>query len=307
MRTDISPEFMAHLKSRETTIAWCWLIELENGTVRGYTNHDKDIPFGGTVYKASSGFIGSELESEIGLSTDNMELYGGIDDVDITEEDILAGLYDNAQITLTAVNWREPSERLLMKKGNIGEVKRGKVIFEAEFIGIANELQTVRGKLFNPTCDALLYDGRCGVNPSSSGTHPYTAIGQALRLNDENILTLFSLDNFPHDWFSHGTIEFIDGKNEGVIREIKTHSVVDGVVSVALWERVPLAEVSLANILIKAGCDKRFATCKAKFDNHKNFRGFPHIPGTNRLASYANAGDGHDRQYDGGGNYLGKD
>ncbi len=307
MRTDISPEFMAHLKSRETTIAWCWLIELENGTVRGYTNHDKDIPFGGTVYKASSGFIGSELESEIGLSTDNMELYGGIDDVDITEEDILAGLYDNAQITLTAVNWREPSERLLMKKGNIGEVKRGKVIFEAEFIGIANELQTVRGKLFNPTCDALLYDKRCGVDPSGSGAHAYMAVATVVANNDESIFILGQVDNFPHEWFSHGTVEFIDGKNAGVIREIKTHSVVDQVVSVALWERPPFVIDINDTLTIKAGCDKRFATCKAKFSNYKNFRGFPHIPGTNRLASYASAGDGHSQQYDGGGNYLGKD
>ena len=30
---------------------------------------------------------------------------------------------------------------------------------------------------------------------------------------------------------------------------------------------------------IVAGCDKTFSTCKAKFDNHENFRGFPHLPG----------------------------
>jgi uncharacterized phage protein (TIGR02218 family) len=30
---------------------------------------------------------------------------------------------------------------------------------------------------------------------------------------------------------------------------------------------------------ITAGCDKHFKTCKAKFDNSVNFRGFPHVPG----------------------------
>jgi uncharacterized phage protein (TIGR02218 family) len=29
---------------------------------------------------------------------------------------------------------------------------------------------------------------------------------------------------------------------------------------------------------ITAGCDKHFKTCKAKFDNSVNFRGFPHVP-----------------------------
>ena len=28
-----------------------------------------------------------------------------------------------------------------------------------------------------------------------------------------------------------------------------------------------------------AGCDKRFATCREKFTNIPNFRGFPHMPG----------------------------
>ena len=39
-----------------------------------------------------------------------------------------------------------------------------------------------------------------------------------------------------------------------------------------------------------AGCDKTFATCKAKFDNALNFRGFPHLPGND--AAYAYVVDG---------------
>jgi uncharacterized phage protein (TIGR02218 family) len=30
---------------------------------------------------------------------------------------------------------------------------------------------------------------------------------------------------------------------------------------------------------VTAGCDKSVKTCKAKFDNEVNFRGFPHVPG----------------------------
>jgi uncharacterized phage protein (TIGR02218 family) len=39
-------------------------------------------------------------------------------------------------------------------------------------------------------------------------------------------------------------------------------------------------------IRLEAGCDKRAETCRLKFDNFLNFRGFPHIPGEDWLSSY---------------------
>jgi uncharacterized phage protein (TIGR02218 family) len=38
-----------------------------------------------------------------------------------------------------------------------------------------------------------------------------------------------------------------------------------------------------ATFQIFAGCDKRVATCRAKFANAVNFRGFPHMPGNDAL------------------------
>ena len=42
-----------------------------------------------------------------------------------------------------------------------------------------------------------------------------------------------------------------------------------------------------------AGCDKRFETCRDRFANAVNFRGFPHMPGRDFVFSYA-SGDGDD-------------
>ena len=39
-----------------------------------------------------------------------------------------------------------------------------------------------------------------------------------------------------------------------------------------------------------AGCDKRAETCRMKFANMPNFRGFPHIPGEDWLTAYPRAG-----------------
>jgi uncharacterized phage protein (TIGR02218 family) len=42
---------------------------------------------------------------------------------------------------------------------------------------------------------------------------------------------------------------------------------------------------------VTAGCDKRFATCRDRFDNVLNFRGYPHIPGNEYVTRYAVAGE----------------
>jgi len=63
------------------------------------------------------------------------------------------------------------------------------------------------------------------------------------------------------------------------------------VVTVSLWQ-TPAVGISIADAFtIRAGCDKQFSTCKAKFSNVANFRGFPHIPGNDFVIENAKAGD----------------
>ena len=54
-----------------------------------------------------------------------------------------------------------------------------------------------------------------------------------------------------------------------------------------------------ATFAIYAGCDKRFETCRAKFANTLNFRGFPHMPGNDAVQSRPVAGE----PMDGGSRY----
>ena len=47
-------------------------------------------------------------------------------------------------------------------------------------------------------------------------------------------------------------------------------------------------DVAIADAFsITAGCDKQFPTCKAKFANTANFRGFPYMPGNDAVISVA--------------------
>ena len=45
------------------------------------------------------------------------------------------------------------------------------------------------------------------------------------------------------------------------------------------------------DFVVRAGCDKRLETCRDRFANVVNFRGFPHIPGQDTVIRYPNRGD----------------
>jgi uncharacterized phage protein (TIGR02218 family) len=53
-------------------------------------------------------------------------------------------------------------------------------------------------------------------------------------------------------------------------------------VTLELWQAMAEDVDAGGAFTITAGCDKHFKTCKAKFDNSVNLRGFPNIPSTSR-------------------------
>ena len=48
---------------------------------------------------------------------------------------------------------------------------------------------------------------------------------------------------------------------------------------IQLWQPLGATVVQGDVLRIEAGCDKRMETCQFKFDNLRNFQGFPDIPG----------------------------
>jgi uncharacterized phage protein (TIGR02218 family) len=62
----------------------------------------------------------------------------------------------------------------------------------------------------------------------------------------------------------------------------------------SLWQAVPEPIASGDTLTVAAGCDKRFVTCRARFNNVINFRGFPQIPGNDFVIASPDAGAGND-------------
>ena len=276
----LSPEFAAHLASGATTLCWCWRIERRDGTILGFTDHDNPVAFDGTTYEAASGFTASDITDGLGLSVDNLEVTGALSSGTLTDDDLGAGRYDDARIAIYRVNWADPSQRVLMRSGSIGEVRRTGASFTAELRGLAHYLQQPKGRILQRTCDADLGDARCGIDLSSSA---FKGAGAILTAASARRFTVSGIDAFDTRFFSRGLFAFTSGASAGLRVEIKTHTKLTAAVEIELWTDAEGPPAAGDEFIVTAGCDKRFETCKARFANTINFRGFPSIPGNQFL------------------------
>lgn len=277
----------AHVATGATTLCWCWRLTRRDGIRQGFTDHDRDIAFGDTLFEASAGMTASEIRESVGLSVDNMEVTSAMTSERLAEADLAAGLYDNAEIEIFRVNWASPEDRVLMRSGNLGEVKRSGLAFTAEVRGLAHTLQETKGRLFQYACDADLGDQRCGIDLANSA---FRGSGALVDFTSPRKFAVSGLDAFANGWFTHGLLTFTSGAADGQSVEVKQHAKVGDVVSIELWSRARLPLTPGQTFTVTAGCDKRVATCHAKFSNVTNFRGFPHMPGNDFLTVVSRPG-----------------
>lgn len=285
----LSAGLQAHLDSGATTLAWCWRVTRRDGVKLGFTDHDRDIVFDNVTFEAATGFTGSEISAGVGLAVDNLEVSSVLRSQRLSEADLAAGLFDNALVEIYRVNWQDTDQRVLMRYGNLGEVSRGAHAFRAEVRGLAHELQQPKGRMFQFGCDADLGDARCGVDLEQA---PFRGEGVVVDAAGQRRLTVSGLDGFAGDWFTRGLLAWTTGANAGRTMEVKLHSrAASGAVTIELWQAMSEPVEAGDGFTVTAGCDKQFATCREKFDNAVNFRGFPHMPGNDFLVSYPNSDD----------------
>lgn len=289
----LSPALQDHLDSGTTTLCWCWKVTRADGVVLGFTDHDLPLLFGGVEFEPESGFTASEIRSGTDLAVDSQDAEGVLTSDRITESDIVDGRYDAAEVEVWRVNWRAVGQRVLMRRGVIGQVRRGQSAFAAEMRSLAHVLDQSIGRSFQYSCDRALGDGKCGVNLSNPLYHGTGAVAGIVR---DRAFTVTGLGAFASGWFTNGVLTWTSGANDGRQAEVMIHLVEVDAVSLSLLE-APVRGIEVGDgFTIVAGCDKTAADCRDKFSNIANFRGFPHIPGQDAVLRYAkksgvNSGD----------------
>jgi uncharacterized phage protein (TIGR02218 family) len=286
----LPPALAAHLDGAATTTCHAWRLTRRDGLVLGFTEHDRDLAFAGTLFAAASGFSASEVESGLGMNADAADLAGAFASDTISAEDLADGRYDGALVETFLINWASPADQhALLSTRELGEVRSASGAFRAELRSLAARLDAPQGRLYARRCDAEFGDGRCGVNLAS-----HAVAGTVISAGMDGTLHAAGLGGHGAGWFRNGRLSFTSGRLAGLAFTIADHEVSSGEAALTLWSP-PAALPGIGDgFTVVAGCDKTRETCSARFGNILNFQGFPYMPGGDFAYGYADGDSVHD-------------
>ena len=273
-----------------TTMARAWAVRRVDGLTLGFTDHDGVLFFEGIAFRPEAGLTAQALVQGLGLAVANTEAQGVLSDDAITAEDLSAGRWDGAEVRLWEVDWTDVAVRRLVFRGSLGEITFAAGAFRAELRGLAEALNRAQGRVYHARCSALLGDRQCRFDLDREG---FWAEGVIASLDEGGArLELRGVPAHRAGWFEHGRIAFLDGAAQGLTGAVKIDAMpAPGVRAIELWAAPGAAPAVGDRVRLTAGCDKRAETCRGKFLNFLNFRGFPHLPPEDWLiAPQANGG-----------------
>lgn len=269
MKDSVSNDMALHLAQEVTTTAYLWNVTRADGQVFGFTSHDEPITYAGLTYEASSGFMPSAVATTTGLAVDDLELEGILSSASINQEDLVAGLWDGAEVWLYQVNYADLGQgAIVIRRGWTGEVRSGTVSFVAELRGIAQALAQQIGENYSPSCRASFCDSRCKLTLSN-----YKVSGTVSTVTSRREFTDAGRAEAPN-YFNLGLLTFKTGNNANLSREVKSSN------GSAIVCELPFPfDIEAGDTYdLWRGCDKQFSTCKNTYNNIVNFRGEPYVP-----------------------------
>jgi uncharacterized phage protein (TIGR02218 family) len=285
----IYPEALsAHLDGEATTVCHCWRLTRRDAVVKGFTDHDRDLTVDGTLFRPLTGFSATEASDTLGLAIDTVDVEGALSSDEIDEADIAIGFYDDATVETLLVNWAAPTQFAKLRSATIGKITRRDGVFVAELKSRMHALDEVNGRVISRRCDAELGDARCHFDLDKPG---FSATGAVVSVDLPDRLRVSGLGSFADGWFALGVVEWTSGVRAGRKSYVVVHRKSGMTVDLTLQPEEGAVPEAGDAFTIRAGCDKVFATCRGKFGNALNFRGFPHLPGNDAAYGYAVDGD----------------
>ncbi|KAB7649027.1 DUF2163 domain-containing protein [Polymorphobacter fuscus] len=258
-----------------TWLALCWRVVRRDGVALGFTTHDRALTVAGLRFESAPGIAPSAVVGNDDLEVDTMDVAGALTADAISAADLAAGRFDGAAVRLFLVDWRDPDAgQQLLARGTLGAVDAGGDAdsgFVATLRGPTAALTVTAIESYAPECRTELGDRRCRIamrgrtlRAPAHGDDGGVAVAAAMALED----------------FVEGRLRVLDGVMAGIERRII------GVAAGRLQLDEPLALAAATPVQLWQGCDKRFATCRSRFDNAANFRGEPHVPGNDMLTRF---------------------
>lgn len=192
-----SPSFDSYLADSSATFSVCLKLTASDGTILGFTNYTRPIPFGGVTYSAVDGTTPTALQSNSSLSVDNLdvEVTRSIDA--ITGPDLLRGKWDFADVRMFIVNPNDTAAgELKVRRGRVGKVSLGRQKLTTEIRGLMEAFTKQTLDIYQPACRTDVGSALCGVKmepPLWVASNPETALvafdykqGSTVRPTTEN-------------------------------------------------------------------------------------------------------------------------
>jgi uncharacterized phage protein (TIGR02218 family) len=280
----LSSSLTAKLEGGVTTLASAWRLTRSDGVVVAVTQHDRDLICDGTTFASTNSFVGTDQEAELSLSPDRTALTGALAIGAISEGDLLLGRWDKARVEAFQVDWENPANFIALWTGVVAGASWRGSVFELDIVGPQAVLSAEIGRVYARSCDAALGDTRCKVDmtqPSRRITSPIAAVvsDRAIMISAPTGRSLTEFDG--------GSFEIITGPSAGWVGDIASLTQ-SGTLTAPTWRleivrSFPVAPATGDMVRLTVGCDKSFATCKARFNNALNFRGQPTLPGNDAV------------------------
>jgi len=299
--------FTSQLKSLNNNLvhryATLWKLRRTDGVTFRVTDHNTDITFRDKVYSAASGFEASATHREGGFNESNQSAKGMVvlaDESGITEDDLRAGRYRDAAVTEYLVDWQYPWVNELYKTqytvSNLGFYDQA---WKFELVGQTRMLNLPTGRTFTRNCGHVLganhhtvyrrgtgdeqlamYVPRCGYSFDGTTMFLTTVAVGGVASNPRRKFKVDDAIGSSDNWLKYGVAQFLTGNNAGLRYEIAKSLKDDKEITTYLDMSFDVGEGD--EVRLFAGCDKTISNCKNKFNNLKNYGGFPDIPGVDR-------------------------
>lgn len=280
------------LGHRAHVYAYVWTITRADATVFRFTSHDQPVVFddgaGNATYTPAGAPSSTALHREASLGEQDRDLAGGISSSQLTDDDLAAGLFEGAEIVERVIDPRYPwAGAFFTNRHWITDARFNGEAWELSMVGVTSWLDQNIGRFFDRTCAVDLFSDRCGLLTSDE-TH-YEVLGVEVRtgtISATEPRRVFGANagDFPvgpgTDEYKFGKIVWTTGDNAGVVSEVKEWSltIVDSAHATELMLPTPYEIQAGDEFTITTGCDRRYSTCRDKFSNSDNFRGFPTMP-----------------------------
>ena len=246
----------------------------KDGTRASYCAHTRNLTFNSLDYSAAP-VEASRANLTLGLMEANTtDLYGVFDDT-VTEEDVIGGKWNNAEIVTELVNYLDLSQGSVRRmKGNVGKfnIKNGSYI--VEFQSLSARLRQEIGELTSPV-------DRNTLAELVDDLAPYTFARNVTAVTDRRNFTVDGTAK-ANGYFRYGKVTFTSGDNDDLSMEIKDNT--GNVIELQLPMRSDIAISDTVSLL--AGYDGSREQARDKFSAAENMSAEPDLPGIKTILKY---------------------